>query len=145
MFVKIIDDMTTLKSLVLTLAIVLLVLPGCTQSTKAGGTTEVVNANPKEFYDLLAQEKDPQLLDIRTSWEYNRGFIEGSLNIDYSGSAFKEDLEKLEKNRPVFIYCAVGGRSAQAVSLFKSLGFTKVVDLKGGIVSWQRSGLPLVK
>ena len=45
-------------------------------------------------------------------------------------------ISKLDKNKPVLLYCAMGGRSSKASKVFKSQGFKKIYDLKGGFLSW---------
>jgi rhodanese-related sulfurtransferase len=80
--------------------------------------------------------QDVQLIDVRTSEEYSKGFIEEAQNIDYNSTDFANKISKLDKNKPVLLYCAMGGRSSKASKVFKSLGFKKIYDLKGGFLSW---------
>lgn len=87
-----------------------------------------------EFQVLMNQ--DVQLIDVRTSEEYSKGFIEEAQNIDYNSTDFANKISKLDKNKPVLLYCAMGGRSSKASKVFKSLGFKKIYDLKGGFLSW---------
>ena len=68
--------------------------------------------------------------------EYNKGFIEEAQNIDYNSIDFVNQISKLNKDKPVLIYCAMGGRSSKASKVFKSQGFKKIYDLKGGFLSW---------
>ncbi|SHJ74232.1 rhodanese-like domain-containing protein [Pseudozobellia thermophila] len=72
------------------------------------------------------------LLDVRTPREYNSGHIDEAINIDWLGKGFIEKAQALDKDKPVFVYCKKGGRSAEAARVLDSLGFKKVVDLKGG-------------
>ena len=92
-----------------------------------------------EFKQRLSEEKTPQLVDVRTKEEYDQGSIEGAINYDYLDGTFEKNLEKLDKTRPVFVYCAVGGRSGKAAKLLKQKGFTAVIDLKGGYNAWSKS------
>ena len=87
-----------------------------------------------EFQVLMNQ--DVQLIDVRTSEEYSKGFIEEAQNIDYNSTDFANKISKLNKNKPVLLYCAMGGRSSKASKVFKSQGFKKIYDLKGGFLSW---------
>ena len=87
-----------------------------------------------EFQVLMNQ--DVQLIDVRTSEEYSKGFIEEAQNIDYNSTDFANKISKLDKNKPVLLYCAMGGRSSKASKVFKSQGFKKIYDLKGGFLSW---------
>jgi rhodanese-related sulfurtransferase len=81
-------------------------------------------------------DQDVQLIDVRTSEEYSKGFIGEAQNIDYNSIDFVNQISKLNKDKPVLLYCAMGGRSSKASKVFKSQGFKKIYDLKGGFLSW---------
>ncbi|AZQ45069.1 rhodanese-like domain-containing protein [Nonlabens ponticola] len=70
-------------------------------------------------------EQDATLLDVRTASEYNSDHIEGSINIPVQG--IDAQMDKLDKNKPIVVYCAMGGRSGIAASKLKRNGF-KVVN-----------------
>jgi len=91
----------------------------------------------KEFKTLMSK-KGAQLVDVRTPKEYNDGHIGVAKNIDFYGSTFKSQMEKLDRNKPVLLYCHSGGRSGQALTMLKSMGFKEVYDLKGGWSSWPK-------
>jgi rhodanese-related sulfurtransferase len=91
----------------------------------------------KEFKTLMSK-KGAQLIDVRTPKEYNDGHIGAAKNIDFYGSTFKSQMEKLDRNKPVLLYCHSGGRSGQALTMLKSMGFKEVYDLKGGWSSWPK-------
>lgn len=97
-------------------------------------------------FDQLTKQPDAIILDIRTDQEYHDGSLPGSKNIDfYQTELFKKELEKLDKSAKYLIFCRSGNRSAKAIELMKSLGFTNVAELDGGIISWQNAGLSLPK
>jgi rhodanese-related sulfurtransferase len=85
-----------------------------------------------------------QLVDVRTPGEWSGGIIEGALLYDISSSNFEKNIASLDKNKPVYVYCAVGGRSGNASRVMKKLGYT-VYDLKGGMGAWSSNGMPTVK
>ncbi len=99
--------------------------------------------NPNAFKAGLNDKKDEILLDVRTAGEYNDGHIKNALNIDWYSPDFKEQVGKLDKSKPVFVYCKSGGRSGQAVQMLKGMGFTEVYDLDGGITRWKNEGMAL--
>ena len=90
-----------------------------------------INAGVDEFRNT----QGAVLLDVRTKEEYNDGHIEGSINIPlqniYSGQTAITDLDK-----PVFVHCLSGGRSAPATSILKSMGYMNVENI-GGISSFR--------
>ena len=71
--------------------------------------------------------------------------IENAVNIDFYSETFKEDLDKIDKNRTYFIYCRSGNRNGKAMSIMKELGFIEVYNLSVGIKEWIAEGLPVVK
>ena len=110
---------------------------GCAQST---GTIEAA-----QFDKLIKEKKELQLIDVRTAKEFSEGHIKGAVNIDYYKSDFKQLMAKLDKSKPIAVYCTVGGRSGSGAQMAKQLGFKEVYDLEGGVVLWQRKGFKLVK
>lgn len=88
----------------------------------------------KGVEDWLAA-KDAVLLDVRTADEYCQGHIEGSLNIPLQNiHAVKNNIPDLDK--PIYVHCLSGARSAQATSVLRSMGYTNVTDI-GGINSYR--------
>ncbi len=98
---------------------------------------KVINkvVSPQEFKNLLKLE-NRQLIDVRTSEEYSAGKIDNATNIDYYASDFKTKMSKLDKSKPVLVYCAAGGRSGKTAEMLREMGFQEVYDLKGGYGSW---------
>lgn len=93
-----------------------------------------------EFQKRLKGSHEVQLLDVRTPGEYSQGHLEKAENIDYKNPAFKEQIDKLDKTKPVFVYCLSGGRSAAAAKVLHESGFTDVYEMQGGYMKWTASG-----
>ncbi len=81
--------------------------------------------------------KNPQLIDVRTPEEYAVEHLENATNVNWNGTDFTAKVEKLDKSKPVFVYCKVGGRSSQAANKLSELGFKEIYNLDGGIMKWQ--------
>lgn len=99
----------------------------------------VLVANPDTFEQTMT-EPEVQILDVRTEGEYAEGHIQNAKNIDVLQDDFKEKVATLDKNKPVMVYCKMGGRSAKAAGILKEMGFTTIVDLEGGYTAWKASG-----
>jgi thioredoxin len=99
--------------------------------------------SPAEFHEA-AQNEGVQLIDVRTASEYQQGFIEGALNMDWNGPDFGAATANLDKEKAVMVYCLGGGRSAQAATWLREHGFKKVLELDGGMMNWRSVGLPEV-
>jgi|LSQX01.3.fsa_nt_gb rhodanese-related sulfurtransferase len=74
------------------------------------------------------------LLDVRTTEEYSKGHIPESKNIPLHIISTVE-FEVGNKDTPLFLYCRSGGRSGQAASQLKDMGYTNVKNI-GGIMSY---------
>ncbi len=101
--------------------------------------------NEQSFYQDITAKDEIQLVDVRTPREFNQGHITGALNYNISGAEFDQQLANLDPSKPVYVYCAVGGRSGRAANYLKSKGFTAIYDLKGGMGAWNKAGLPIEK
>jgi rhodanese-related sulfurtransferase len=74
-----------------------------------------------------------QLLDVRTEEEFQQGYIEGAVNIDYWDPDFEQKVKAtLDKTMITIVYCAAGGRSEMACKLLSNKGFKLLYDLQGG-------------
>ena len=99
----------------------------------------------KAFDTRMTSTKDKIVLDVRTNDEYNQGHLENAVMIDYYEPDFKQRLAKLDKAKPVFVYCAAGARSEGAAQALVDLGFKQVYDLRGGMNAWKKAKMPIVK
>jgi len=93
----------------------------------------------------LVEEKKVSVLDVRTPAEFSEGHIKDAQNIDFTDDNFKQELGKLDKEKPYLLHCEAGGRSAKSLKALKSLGFKNVYHYSGGIRDWREKGKPLVK
>lgn len=101
--------------------------------------SDSIKLEPKAFQTNI--DKEVQLVDVRTPKEFAQGHIQNALNINYFSKNFKDSLGILDKDKPVYIYCRSGKRSAKSVSKFKEAGFNIIYELEGGMLNWRREGL----
>ena len=119
--------------LVLLLSFVMLSCNG--QSSKYSKSIDA-----KAFSEKIAATPNPQILDVRTPEEFASDHIDKAININWLGDSFVVDSKKLDKTRPLFVYCKSGARSQNAVQKLEELGFTNLYQLQGGILKWEASG-----
>ncbi len=108
-------------------------------------TDFVKNLNVGAAAQLLQEQSDITVLDVRTPKEYNNGHIKGAKNLDFHSDRFKQQLTSLDKDEPYLVHCASGGRSSQAREMMDKLGFKKIYHLEGGMNAWQKAGKPVVE
>jgi len=136
--------MRKVLSIVFLSGLMFLSVTSCNQQEKknADGTPVVQDISAQE---LNAIENEILLIDVRTPREYQSGHLKNAINIDYSSSDFKNKIAELPKDQEIYLYCKSGMRSSRAARQFEKLGFKKVYDLEGGLLSWQRNQYPMVK
>lgn len=89
----------------------------------------------QEMEEVLRTES-VQLIDVRTRNEFASNHIENARNIVYQGDDWEAQIAELDKDKPVYVYCQKGGRSAKCAALLEEAGFEKIYDLEGGISQW---------
>lgn len=99
--------------------------------------------SPQEVYNAVYGAKGSkfQLVDVRTPEEYGASHLKDAQNICVTEDDFKDKVKSLDRNKPVYVYCKKGGRSAKAATILAEMGFTEIYDLQGGITAWDEEGL----
>lgn len=94
---------------------------------------------------LLINREDALVVDVREQNEYADGHIPGARLIPLG--QVKTRVSELEKfrDRALIIACRSGSRSANACSVLRKHGFTKVFNLTGGISAWEQASLPVTR
>ena len=136
-----------------TLVIGLLLTSACSQIETSTAMPESLiqimeDITPEEAYILKQENKDNTnfvILDVRTSEEFSDEYIENAINLDYYSNTFKNDLDRLDKNKTFLIYCRSGRRSENALNMMKDFDFKEVYNVLGGITKWISEGLPSTK
>lgn len=109
----------------------------CTAQTKSELTAT-------EFEKEITGKNDIQILDVRTPGEFFSGHIKNALQADWNDKKeFERRLAFVDKNKPVYVYCLAGGRSAAAADKMRAMGYAHVVELQGGTNAWRAANLPL--
>ena len=91
----------------------------------------------------LINHKDAVVLDVREADEVKAGRLLNAKHIPLG--KLRERIGELERYRetPMVVVCRSGNRSATACALLSREGFTQVYNLAGGIMAWQKAGLPV--
>jgi rhodanese-related sulfurtransferase len=97
----------------------------------AGAASRLSAADPHAAV-LVDVREDAELVEVR---------VRGATHVPTSG--FIERAAELPKDRPLLIMCATGVRSAAVTGYLLRSGWTDVTNVDGGIVAWQRAGLPV--
>ncbi len=86
-------------------------------------------------------EKSLVLLDVRSPAEAARGGIRGARNVPLHLLPVVD--QDLDNDASLILYCHSGARSAQGCAFLMTRGYSKVYNLRGGILGWAQSGQSL--
>lgn len=97
----------------------------------------VWDIEPKDLRQCINQRKEIKIIDVRMEAEFNcdLGHIPNSQQVQLD--VLSQQLDSFAKDDSFVFICRNGGRSAKAASLFVKKGFTKVFNLKGGMLYWR--------
>jgi len=109
-------------------------LPNMDALANAGNELRTLNQITCSELSNLIEEDNVQIIDVRGLSEHKSGNINGSDNIHVG--YINENLDKIEKNKPVVVHCQTGDRSAIAASYLLNQGFDNVINLTGGYTAW---------
>jgi phage shock protein E len=120
---------------------------GCVaEQPGTAGTPGIGRVTVQEARELIRKHEgrtDLVIVDVRTPAEFAAGHLIGAVNVDFRSPEFEAKLASLNRATSYLVYCRVGHRSANALRIFKRLGFVSVLDMQGGITEWQKQGLPV--
>jgi rhodanese-related sulfurtransferase len=88
--------------------------------------------------------KGALVIDVRAAEAYATGHIIDARHIPQAELAAQADALKKYREKPVIVCCDSGVTSGASAGVLKSLGFTQVVNLRGGIGAWKTENMPLV-
>jgi len=115
---------------------------GCS-TAQSQETKTVLTAT--EFNEQIRSNPQALVIDVRSPSEFSESHLVNAKNIDWNGIDFENQISKLDKSQPVYVYCKGGARSEAAAKKMRDLGFLEVYELEGGILKWQASNLPIIK
>lgn len=108
------------------------------ESRKGGGLL-----SPQELVNKVNQDK-AVVLDVRDGLDYDKGHIVDAINIPYA--KLQGRMAELEsyRNKPLILVCKMGQHSGSAGKALGKEGFEQVFRLRGGMMEWENSQLPLI-
>ena len=95
--------------------------------------------NPKKWNKIISDE-NTTLIDVRKPFEHEVGTFKNSINPNINNfREFPKFLKKLNKNKPVAMFCTGGIRCEKASVFLEKRGFKNVYQLKGGILNYLKT------
>lgn len=96
--------------------------------------------SPKSAYELLQNDTNVALLDVRTPEEFSKEHIEGATLIPVQVLAQNLSMLSEVKDKKIIVYCHSGTRSIAASRILVDNGFVPL-NVSGGITAWKADGL----
>ena len=93
--------------------------------------------------ELMEDNPDIVILDVRTASEYSEGHIEDAINIPVN--ELETRLDELSKEDDILVYCRTRNRSSSAIQIMEDAGFTQLYHMHEGISVWTEQGYPVVQ
>lgn len=129
--------------IILGFALTLLLIVACetkteqSQETQATPAQVIEKVGPDVFKKAIAEDESEYIiLDVRTPAEFDSGTVPGAINIDFKDAGFESEVNTLDKNKTVYMFCQGGVRSSKAAAKMEMLGFTKIVELERGFSTY---------
>lgn len=112
---------------------------------KAGKETQTIESiDANTFKDnYQTQGEHMNILDVRKPGEFETQHLQTgtSFPLDF----INENMNQLDKEKPYYVHCAGGYRSAIAASILSARGFTKLTDIKGGFGALKQTEIPVTE
>ena len=129
-----------MKSLIL--STLLVVLFSCTNHSQQKGIQLV---SVQAYAEALKSTSSATIIDVRTQEEFQGGHLKDAVNFNVVAPEFANQVSQLDRDHAVFVYCKAGGRSADAASIMKDMGFDIIYDMQGGYMAWSAAGMESTK
>ena len=107
-----------------------------------GNLTGGKRLSPLEAVRLI-NDRDAIVVDLRPVADFKRGHILNALSIPLAKLGERTTELSKSKERPVILYCALGGSAVQAADQLRKAGFAEVYPMQGGLNNWMGSSLPV--
>ena len=119
------------KSIFLLITFSLLLLSSCF-TVRDGNHFSYQKLAPSAYLNKIQEIQPHYLIDVRTPNEFKKSHLPQAINFSYFANHFDSDVDTLNRDWPVFLYCQTCHRSPLAAKILKKKGFKTIYDLKGG-------------
>jgi rhodanese-related sulfurtransferase len=96
----------------------------------------MLDLTPEKLKKYL-ETNQPLLLDVREQWEWDKCHLDNARLLPMG--QIMANIDSLDKSAEMVIICHHGIRSMQVARYFESIGFNKIINLKGGLDAWAKS------
>jgi phage shock protein E len=132
-----------MKKLLWITALTLLTISFTACAKEPGNASTVDSIAASDLAALIAANDAPFILDVRTQNEFAAGHVPGAINIPHT--ELEARLAELNDHQDdtIIVYCRSGKRAGMAEEKLQQNGFTKISDLNGHMLGWEKDGHPV--
>ncbi len=121
--------------MVLTTLLLIIVVVAIFWFMQKRGVKGITSISTQELDNLLANKQDRLFIDVREPHEFKGGHVPGMKNIPVG--QISQRSSELPKDKEIVVMCHSGSRSMMAARTLKRLGYMKIVNVRGGMMSWK--------
>jgi rhodanese-related sulfurtransferase len=111
---------------------------------KTEGARGGAAVSPSQMTQMINNE-NAKVVDIRSKDEFRAGHLPNALHIPAKDVLKRINELEAFKDTPVILICKTGTTAGASGAILAKAGFNKLHKLRGGILEWQGSNLPLVR
>lgn len=132
------------KSIITTLLLLLTIAGLHAQTIYVQKKSEKIVVTPGVEKTLLTsiEQGKAYLIDVRTPEEYSQHHLKYAANINIRSADFAGEIKKLDKDKPIYLYCHSGNRSGRAADSLQTLGYHLSYNI-GALDSLTKAGFPV--
>lgn len=116
--------------------------PGGQDTASGPAVTGAQEIPASQLKDWMTSAQPFTLIDVRGEKEWQTGHAASAIHIPLSDLAGRISTAVPDKTARIVFCCLSGKRSAAAVRTLRSMGYSNVYSLAGGLLEYQRAGLP---
>ena len=110
--------------------------------TGAGAAVDVPTVDVQQAF--ARSKRGAKLVDVRSSREFaHSSHPKGAISV--TPQLIKKDQTGLGREEEILVICLSGHRSPRQAHKLAGMGFTKVTNVRGGLMAWKKAGLPVKK
>ncbi|MCB9815818.1 DUF1573 domain-containing protein [Candidatus Nomurabacteria bacterium] len=113
------------------------------------GTIEPYEIYPGDVAEKIKNNDNIVLLDVRTPEEYAENHLKGALLLPVQELSQQSlnaiGLGENAKDKEIYLYCRSGSRSQTAYNIMRSLGYTNIKSVAGGMIHWEEDNYPFTE
>lgn len=132
-----------MKKLLWITALTLFTLSFTACANEAGSQSTVESITASDLATLIAANDAPFILDVRTEKEFAAGHVPGAVNIPHTELEARLAELNDQQDDTIIVYCRSGKRAGMAEEKLQQNGFTKISDLDGHMLGWEKGGHPV--